>query len=54
MKKLKLNDDKKAFPNHNCTLCYRCVNECPVKAITLFGNEVFSQYNIKDCLKLLD
>ncbi|WP_300757578.1 EFR1 family ferrodoxin [uncultured Brachyspira sp.] len=53
MKNLKLNDEKKAFPNHNCTLCYRCVNECPVKAITLFGNEVFSQYHINDCLKQL-
>lgn len=54
MKNLHLCDDnKKACANHNCTLCYKCVNECPAKAITLFGKKVRFQYKINDCLKLL-
>lgn len=53
MKNLNLNENKKACSNHNCTLCYRCVNECTVQAITLLGKKVFSQYSIKDCLNLL-
>ncbi len=31
--------DKKATPKGECVLCYRCVNLCPKKAITLFGKE---------------
>ena len=29
--------EKKATPQGRCVLCYRCVNLCPKKAITLFG-----------------
>jgi ferredoxin len=30
---------------HNCTLCYRCVNKCPQKAITVvFHGKVKAQY----------
>ena len=30
----------KAFALSNCTYCYRCINLCPRKAISLFGKEV--------------
>ncbi len=28
---------------HACTICYRCINNCPGKAITLIGKEVLEQ-----------
>ena len=46
MNNLKLVD-KKVEQNGNCTLCYRCVNLCPEKAITvLFSSKVGKQYNL--------
>lgn len=33
----------KAVPGQRCTMCYRCVNHCPGKAITLLGRRVYSQ-----------
>ena len=33
-------ENGKARPQGNCALCYRCVNLCPRKAITLCGKEV--------------
>lgn len=31
--------DGKIVPSGGCVLCYRCVNGCPQKAITLFGKK---------------
>jgi ferredoxin len=32
--------------NHNCTMCYRCINKCPHKAITVvFHGKVKKQYD---------
>ena len=33
--------------NGQCTMCYRCVNNCDKKAITLLGKKVVEQSNIK-------
>ena len=32
----------------HCTLCYRCVNQCSSKAITILGTQVVSQYSVYD------
>ncbi len=32
-----------AVASSNCTMCYRCISQCPEKAITLLGNEVTEQ-----------
>lgn len=29
-----------------CTMCYRCINICPNKALTLLGRKVGHQYLI--------
>lgn len=34
----------KAIKADKCTMCYRCVNKCPNKAITYFGKEIKYQY----------
>ncbi len=34
---------KKAVPDKQCTMCYRCISLCPKKAITLLGNQVQEQ-----------
>lgn len=31
-----------------CTLCYRCVNQCSKKAITILGKQVILQYSVYD------
>ena len=31
-----------------CTLCYRCVNQCSKKAITILGKQVIFQYSVYD------
>lgn len=36
----------KAQQKQQCTMCYRCVNECPKQAITLLGKKVVQQYKI--------
>ena len=38
MKNLNLTDDG-ISQNGNCILCYRCVNACPKKAITVLINK---------------
>ena len=42
-KSLHIENNKAVFCPGNCTMCYRCINNCPVKAITLIGTEVFEQ-----------
>jgi len=35
--------DKRAVATNKCTMCYRCISQCPKKAITLLGNKVQEQ-----------
>lgn len=35
--------DGKAIAGNSCTMCYRCVSDCPKQAITLLGNTVYEQ-----------
>lgn len=42
MKNIKMEEEK-AVSSHRCTLCYRCVNHCPAKALTILGKEVHEQ-----------
>ena len=39
-----------AFAGDTCTMCYRCVNTCPAKAITLLGKRVIEQGTIEKYL----
>ena len=45
MKNIELKN-KIAVSGNQCTLCYRCVNNCPKQAITLLGKRVIEQSNI--------
>lgn len=38
----------KIVANGRCTLCYRCVNQCSEKAITILGKQVIFQYSVYD------
>ena len=29
--------DKKVVQNNQCTMCYRCINNCPKQTMTLLG-----------------
>ncbi|MEG1947425.1 MAG: 4Fe-4S binding protein [Lachnospiraceae bacterium] len=40
----------KAYANGTCTLCYRCISNCPKQAITLLGNTVHEQSKIEKYL----
>lgn len=31
-----------------CTMCYRCISQCPQKAMTLLGKEVAEQYRFEE------
>ena len=42
--------DEKAVSNNRCTMCYRCVNNCPKRAITLLGKKVVMQSLIENYL----
>ncbi|MGI5096298.1 EFR1 family ferrodoxin [Treponema socranskii] len=42
-KSLYIENNKAVFYPGNCTICYRCINNCPAKAITLIGTDVFEQ-----------
>ena len=35
--------DGKAVTKGKCTMCYRCFSHCPVKALTILGNQVYEQ-----------
>lgn len=39
--------EHRAYAHEHCTLCYRCANRCPEKAITILGKRVISQYSMK-------
>lgn len=47
MQNISINMEK-AEGNDTCTMCYRCISNCPQKAITLLGNKVYEQYKIKN------
>ncbi len=49
MNNLTLCHDK-AAAGDRCTMCYRCINQCTQKAITLLGAEVIAQHTVKDFL----
>ena len=40
--------DHKAQAQAWCTMCYRCINNCPQKAITLIGKTVVEQHSVND------
>lgn len=42
--------DNKAHALDQCTMCYRCINQCSQKAITLIGKEIIEQHKITDFL----
>jgi len=47
MKNIEIKDGK-AVGGCNCTMCYRCITNCPKRAITLLGKEVVEQYKLSD------
>lgn len=42
--------DGKAQAQGKCTMCYRCVNNCPKQAITLLGKKIYEQCKIENYL----
>jgi len=42
--------DKIAVSGKKCTVCYRCVNQCPAQALTLLGKEVIKQTSVEKYL----
>ena len=38
----------KMIADGRCTLCYRCVNQCSKKAITILGEQVIFQHSVSD------
>ncbi|MFC2603782.1 MAG: 4Fe-4S binding protein [Treponema sp.] len=38
-----MENNKAVFHPGNCTICYRCINNCPARAITLIGTDVLEQ-----------
>ena len=42
MKNITINNGK-AEQHCHCTMCYRCINNCPEQAITLLGKEIVEQ-----------
>ena len=42
-KSIAIQNGKAVFAPGSCTLCYRCVNHCPARAITLIGKRVLEQ-----------
>lgn len=42
--------NQKAQASDMCTMCYRCISNCPKKAITLLGREVIEQSKIEKYL----
>lgn len=39
-----------ATSHHQCTMCYRCVNNCPTMALTVLGKTVIEQSRIEKYL----
>ncbi len=46
MKNIEIEKEKAHAKGH-CTMCYRCINYCPVQAITLLGSHVIEQTRIE-------
>lgn len=42
--------DKKVIQNNQCTMCYRCINNCSKQAMTLLGKKVVEQSMIEKYL----
>lgn len=42
--------DNRVQAHDQCTMCYRCINQCSQRAITLMGKEVIVQHRIEDFL----
>jgi ferredoxin len=42
--------DKKVVQNNQCTMCYRCINNCPKQAMTLLGKRGVEQSVIEKYL----
>lgn len=42
--------DKKVVQNNQCTMCYRCINNCSEQAMTLLGKTVVEQSVIEKYL----
>jgi len=42
--------DKKVVQNNQCTMCYRCINNCSKQAMTLLGKKVVEQSVIEKYL----
>lgn len=42
--------DKKVVQNNQCTMCYRCIKNCPKQAMTLLGKKVVEQSVIEKYL----
>lgn len=42
MKNIELSEGK-AKANGRCTMCYRCISQCPNQAITLLGKTIYEQ-----------
>lgn len=40
----------KAVAKSSCTMCYRCISNCPNQAITLIGKQVIEQCRIEKYL----
>lgn len=49
LQNLKLADGR-AQANGKCTMCYRCVSNCPKQAITLLGKELYEQCKVENYL----
>lgn len=47
MKNIRVKDGL-AVSGGKCTMCYRCVSECPKKALTIIGKKVLVQYKFSD------
>lgn len=47
MNNLSLSEGK-VMADGRCTLCYRCVNQCSKKAITILGKQVIFQHSVYD------
>lgn len=43
-------ENQKATPHDHCTMCYRCVSNCPHQAITLLGTTLHEQCRIENYL----
>ena len=45
---------KSFYADHYCTLCYKCVRECPVKAIRKIDNRPYWTHNCESCMHCMN